>query len=235
MNNNVFSVIQRQLYMLAILMVILSLLLVGLLVSCNSIPSSQLRHESIKQFLNIESPQVLIYRPRLSVRSPGLLIGATDPGPALSDLAGIGNPLRTFVPQFIVTATLPETTSLAEVNQETLAELRSLDPAEPVVFFFSGGWYLDYQRFPPNLQDYQLSFSIIGKLVPRGLILSGGGTLSLPKASWTASCYYVGSRHTLETWRANQGALLQKEMRNGLNVCQDKLGVDFKKAMLNAQ
>lgn len=235
MNNTVLSVIQRQQYTLAILMVMLPLLVVSLLVSCSSIPSRQFRRESIKQFLNIESPQVLIYRPRLSVRSPGLLVGATDSGPALSDLAGIGNPLRTFAPQFIVTATLPETTSVVEVNQETLAELRSLDPAEPVLFFFSGGWYLDYQRFPPNLQDYQLSFSIIGKLVPRGLILSGKGTLSLPKASWVASCYYVGSRHTLEAWRANQGALLQKEMRNGLNVCRDELGGDFKKAMLNAQ
>lgn len=217
------------------IMSIVLLFLVVQLAACSKIPSAQLRQANFKQFLALGSPQILIYRPQLSVRSPGLLVGARDQGPELGAMAGIGNPLQTLATQFIATAALPEVTSVSEVTPDTLAELRSLDPNELVLFFFSGGWYFDYQRFPPKLQDYQLSFSIIGKLVPRGLVLSGKGTLSLPYASWESSCYYVGGRHSLEEWQENQGEMLQQQMRAGLDVCQKRLANNFKNAILDPQ
>lgn len=219
---------------LRLAMVVL-IVLAGQLVACSRIQSTQLGQESFRKYLALEMPEVLIYRATLSIRSPQRVFGTKDQGPELSASAGIGNPLQPFAENFILSASLPDTTSIVEVKPDTLAGLQSLDPDVPVLFFFSGGWYLDYQRFPPDLQSYRLSFSIIGKLVPRGLVVTGGGTLSLPKASWVASCYHVGSRYSLQKWQENNGVILQNEMRKGLAICQDELALNFKRSQIKRQ
>jgi hypothetical protein len=200
------------------------------LAACSQIRSAPARHVSFGRFLASDFPAILIYRPPLSVRSPAVLIGGKDQGAELSALARVGNPLQRVAEQFISLAGLPESTRVIEVTPDSLAELRGRDPNQLVLFLFSGGWYLDYQRFPLNLRDYRLSFSIIGKLVPLGVVVSGKGALALPSASWESSCYHVGGRHSLDVWREGRGEMLRKEMIAGLDFCGGKLVADFMRA-----
>ncbi|MFZ0791173.1 MAG: hypothetical protein WAM94_16285 [Chromatiaceae bacterium] len=184
----------------------------------------------IAEFIASPAPSIFLYRPRLSVRAPQVLFGAEDQGPALGALAGISNPLPTFAGEFAAAVGLPPETRVTELTPTTLADLRSQDPDALVLFLFSGGWYLDYQRLPLRLQHYRLSFSMIAKLLPRGRVVQGTATLALPGAAWEGSCYYLGARYPLEVWKRDGGERLREEMVAGLNACRRRLASEFQTA-----
>jgi hypothetical protein len=198
--------------------------------ACAGPPARQVRQAGIAEFLASPAPSLLLYRPGLSVRAPLVLFGAEDQGPALSALAGISNPLSTLAGELAAAVGLPPNTRVIEVTPTTLADLRSQDPDALVLFLFSGGWYLDYQRFPLRLQDYRLSFSVIAKLLPRGRVVRGTATLALPGAAWEGTCYYVGARYPLEVWRRDGGERLREEMAAGRTACGQRLAIEFQTA-----
>ncbi len=214
--------------------IILCLLAAFQLGGCSTLSPPQQRRAVLSRLLASDTPQILLYRPHLSVRSPEVLFGGVDRGPELSATAGMEDPLRQVAAEFAADAMLPAATEILEVNAQTRERLLALDPTAPVLLFFSGGWYLDYQRIPLKLHDYKLSFSIFGKVISRGAVLSGKGSLALPGQIWEASCYHVGNRHAYTAWRADGAALFRKEMTEGLDSCRQKLAADFVHALREA-
>lgn len=213
------------------LYIVLLLFAAWQLTGCGRSVGPSFHQAEIARHLQLKEPQILFYLPRLSLRSPELLLGGADKGRELSLTSGIVNPLLPVIEGFLAAGIIPGTSSVVEVNGETRQQMAPLDQSEPVLFFYSGGWYLDYQRWPLDLQRYRLSYSIIAKLIPRGRVLSGGATFSVPRAAWSDICYHQGDYFSFGDWQKNKAQLLREEMAKSLSICSNHFTDSFKSAV----
>lgn len=142
-------------------------------------------------------------------------------GEALRARVGLPSPTLGFAQAFVAALRAQPrfaSTAFAVLEPDAAREVLAARGDAPVFFASTGTWRLYYDL---SLHRYTLSVWLQLHVVPAAQVAAGRGRLATPERLWGASCTFRGpaTPQALEAWEAEDGALLQRMLREAQQAC----------------
>lgn len=202
------------------------------LLGCVSTVGAPERERGLAGFMALPAPAILSYPSTLTVDASltamrqqeyvAPLAGAFDSGS--EGLALLGR-IRDSAPSLRHGVTALVRPALPDASPEA---------AETWVLFVWPTWQLTYQRLPPRLDLVRLELGVIGKVIPRGQVMEGRGSLALRTAVWETRCHRFaadGAYFPVSEWLANDAARWRQALAEVREACGRQIAMTFEQGV----